>query len=254
RSASKARPNSGIFCGALDPIPGIHRYSLSDRKSGQKGRCMMAEIHDLRSALAYLKTRPGQLLETDTEADPDAEISGVYRYVGAGGTVMRPTKEGPAMLFNHVKGFDDARVAIGLLASRKRVADLLGLDAEHLGIEMAEKLKHTIAPEMVAPGTHIDCQEQVYRADDPDFDLRKLVPAPTNTPEDAGPYITMGLAMGTDPENGTSDVTIHRFCIEGRDTLAMFITPGSRHLGAFLWLTSPQQLHQWKETGSLSIS
>ena len=99
---------------------------------------------------------------------------------------------------------------------------------------MAEKLKHTIAPEMIEEGAHVDCQEQVYRADEPGFDLRKLVPAPTNTPEDAGPYITMGLAMGTDPENGTSDVTIHRFCIEGKDTLAMFITPGSRHLGAFL--------------------
>ena len=95
---------------------------------------------------------------------------------------------------------------------------------------MAEKLKHTIAPEMIEEGAHVDCQEQVYRADEPGFDLRKLVPAPTNTPEDAGPYITMGLAMGTDPENGTSDVTIHRFCIEGKDTLAMFITPGSRHL------------------------
>lgn len=195
---------------------------------------MMPDIHDLRSALDCLKDQPGQLLVTDTEADPDAEISGVYRYVGAGGTVMRPTKEGPAMLFNHVKGFDDSRVAIGLLASRKRVANLLGLDAEHLGIEMAEKLKHTIAPEMIEEGAHVDCQEQVYRADESGFDLRKLVPAPTNTPEDAGPYITMGLAMGTDPENGTSDVTIHRFCIEGKDTLAMFITPGSRHLGAFL--------------------
>ena len=87
---------------------------------------MMPDIHDLRRALDYHKDQPGQLLVTDTEADPDAEIWGVYRYVCAGGTVMRPTTEGPAMLFNHVKGFDDARVAIGLLASRKRVANLLG--------------------------------------------------------------------------------------------------------------------------------
>ena len=38
---------------------------------------------------------------------------------------MRPTKEGPAMVFNNVKGFDDAKVCIGMLASRKRVAALL---------------------------------------------------------------------------------------------------------------------------------
>ena len=38
----------------------------------------------------------GQYIETDVEVDPMAELAGVYRYVGAGGTVKRPTKEGPA--------------------------------------------------------------------------------------------------------------------------------------------------------------
>ena len=77
------------------------------------------------------------------------------------------------------------------------------------------------------------CQEMIYRAEDPDFDLRKLVPAPTNTPEDAGPYVTMGLCSGSDPETGDTDVTIHRLCIQSRDEMTMWITPGSRHLGAF---------------------
>ena len=190
-------------------------------------------VHDLRSALELLKGIPGQLVETDVEADPDAEISGVYRYVGAGGTVMRPTKEGPAMVFNNVKGFDDAKVVIGMLSSRKRVAALLGMEEKTLGIDMGKMLEKTIAPEMIAEGEHIACQEVVHKATDPDFDLFKLVPAPTNTPEDAGPYVTMGLVMGTDPENGTSDVTIHRLCIESKDELGMWITPGSRHLGAF---------------------
>lgn len=209
----------------------------------------MAEIHDLRSALEFLEGEQGQLLTTDTEVDPDAEVSGVYRYVGAGGTVMRPTKEGPAMLFNNVKGFPDAKVVIGMLASRKRVSQLIGMDEEHLGLEMGKKLQHTIPPVMIEEGKHIDCQEVVHKDTDPDFDLRTLVPAPTNTPEDAGPYITMGLCMGHDPENGTSDVTIHRLCIESKDELGMWITPGSRHLGAFF--------DRWKAEGKdmpISIS
>ena len=168
-----------------------------------------SQIHDLRSALDFLCEMPGQLLETDTQVDPDAEVSGVYRYVGAGGTVMRPTKEGPAMVFNNVKGFDDAKVCIGMLASRKRVAALLDLDED------------------------IDCREVVYKATDEGFDLRKIVPAPTNTPVDGGPYITMGLAYGTSPDGSQSDVTIHRFSCVDKDKLAMWITPGSRHLGAF---------------------
>lgn len=192
-----------------------------------------SQIHDLRSALDFLREMPGQLLETDTQVDPDAEVSGVYRHVGAGGTVMRPTKEGPAMVFNNVKGFDDVKVCIGMLASRKRVAALLDLDEEHLGLEIGKRFENLIAPEQIAEGAHVDCQEVVYKATDEGFDLRKIVPAPTNTPVDGGPYITMGLAYGTSPDGSQSDVTIHRFSCVDKDKLAMWITPGSRHLGAF---------------------
>ena len=95
---------------------------------------MRQDIYDLRSALEVLKNEPGQLVETDVPADPDAEISGVYRYVGAGGTVLRPTtQDGPAMVFNNVKGFPGAKVVIGMLASRKRVGLLLGTDYKRLG-------------------------------------------------------------------------------------------------------------------------
>ena len=135
-----------------------------------------SQIHDLRSALDFLREMPGQLLETDTQVDPDAEVSGVYRHVGAGGTVMRPTKEGPAMVFNNVKGFDDAKVCIGMLASRKRVAALLDLDEEHLGLEIGKRFENLIAPEQIAEGKHVDCQEVVYKATDEGFDLRKIVP------------------------------------------------------------------------------
>ena len=44
----------------------------------------MDKVYDLRSALAVLKEIPGQLIETDVEVDPAAELSGVYRFVGDG--------------------------------------------------------------------------------------------------------------------------------------------------------------------------
>lgn len=94
----------------------------------------MNQVNDLRSVLELLKTIPGQLVETDVEVDPAAELSGVYRYVGAGGTVQRPTKvNGPAMIFNNIKGFPDAKVAIGVLGSRNRVAALFNCKSEDLG-------------------------------------------------------------------------------------------------------------------------
>ncbi|WP_306601893.1 UbiD family decarboxylase [Geothrix sp. 21YS21S-2] len=188
-------------------------------------------VHDLRSALDLLQEHEGQLIQTDVEVDPNAELSGVYRYIGAGGTVMRPTKLGPAMIFNTIKGYPGHRVAIGLLADRKRVALLLGTTVDRLGALLCGALDKPIAPTVVKAGGAV-CQEVVHRATDPGFDLRTLVPAPTNTPEDAGPFITMGLCYGKDPENGQEDVTIHRLCVQGRDEISMMFVPG-RHLDAF---------------------
>ena len=191
----------------------------------------MTDINDLRSALAYLRTQPGQLIETDVEVDPAAELSGVYRHVGAGGTVARPTHvDGPAMVFNNVKGHPGARVAIGVLASRERVARLLGCRKEGLGRLLMESVAGPVPP-VVVDGP-VPAQEVVHLATDPDFDLFKLVPAPTNTPVDAGPYITLGMCYATHPDTGISDVTIHRMCIQSKDELSIFLQPGSRHIGA----------------------
>ncbi|MCC2876209.1 UbiD family decarboxylase [Lachnoclostridium pacaense] len=187
-------------------------------------------VNDLRSALELLKTMPGQYAETEVEVDPRAELSGVYRYVGAGGTVMRPTKEGPAMVFNRIKGHPDAKVAIGVLSSRTRVAALLGCRSGDLGKKLWECASHPIQP--VVTEEKAACQEVVHLANEPGFDLAKLVPAPTNTPDDAGPYITLGMCYASHPDTGASDVTIHRLCIQGKDELSIFFTPGARHIGA----------------------
>ena len=63
---------------------------------------MTAPIQDLRDAIALLQQHDNQYLETDHPVDPNAELAGVYRHIGAGGTVKRPTRIGPAMMFNNV--------------------------------------------------------------------------------------------------------------------------------------------------------
>lgn len=193
---------------------------------------MTKEVIDLRSALELLESIPGQMVHTDVEVDPSAELAGVYRYVGAGGAVARPTKTGPAMTFENVKGHPGAKVVIGLLASRKRVGYLLNSKPEKLGFMMRDAVKNAIAP-VVVDKAKAQCQEVVHLATDEGFDIRKLIPAPTNTPEDAGPYVTLGMCYASDVETGESDVTIHRLCLQSKDEISMFFTPGARHLGAF---------------------
>ena len=188
-------------------------------------------INDLRSALARLQAHPGQLLETDHPVNPNAQLAGVYRRIGAGGTVKRPTQLGPAMIFNTIEGYPHSRVLVGLMASRERVGLLLDSAPEKLAERMGEAVKHPIDPVMVE---HADapCQEIVFSAQDPDFDIRTLLPAPTNTTEDAGPFFCLGLVLGSDPELGHTDVTIHRLCVQDRDKLTIFFAP-DRHIDHF---------------------
>jgi len=187
-------------------------------------------ITDLRSALQRLADHPGQLIETDHPVDPNGELAGVYRRIGAGGTVMRPTRIGPAMMFNSVIGFPDVRVLVGLTASRERVGILFDSPPNRLTQRMAEAYRDAIAPVKFS-GDKAPCQQVVHRADEPGFDLRTILPAPTNTDRDAGPFFCLGLVLGSDPELGT-DVTIHRLCVQGRDEMSIFFAP-SRHIDAF---------------------
>ncbi len=189
------------------------------------------EINDLRSALKYLESQPGELIETDVEVDPDAELAGVYKHIGAGGTLKRPTRTGPAMLFKKIKGYPDTRILIGMLSSRIRVGKLLGIKPEQLGFALRKSVNNPVQPIIIAKNK-AKCQEVVHLSSDEGFDINKLVPAPTNTPLDAGPYITLGMCYASHPDTGVSDITIHRLCIQSKDELSIFFTPGIRHIGA----------------------
>ncbi len=187
---------------------------------------MKAEnVTDLRTALELLETVPGELVSTSMEVDPEAELAAVYRKVGAGVPVQPPAPAGPAMRFERVKGFDVPVVA-GVLGTRRRVALLLGAEPERAAFRLLEALEQPAAPVEVSDAP---CQEVVIRAP---LDLRRIVPAPTNTRLDAGPYITMGLLRAHDPETGAADVTIHRLCVQGPDRLSVYFAPG-RHIDVF---------------------
>jgi UbiD family decarboxylase len=186
------------------------------------------QITDLRSALRFLEATPGQLLRTDHPVDPFAELAGVYRHVGAGCPVEPPTKIGPAMLFQNIKGHPGARVVTGVMASRDRVGLLLNTPPRRLGFKMLEAVQHPIAP-VITPDRAPLCQQVVYKEN---IDILKTLPVPTNTPQDAGPYVMVGLMRATDPETGEHDVTFHRLCVQGPNKLSVLLGRG-HHIGVF---------------------
>ncbi len=138
-------------------------------------------VTDLRSALQFLVAIPGELVGTDVDVDPDAELSGVYRHVGAGDTCLRPTRKGPAMLFNKVKGFENFRIAIGILSTRQRVGRLLGCAPERRGFLLKDSVRNPIPPVVVGP-EKAQCQEIVHLASDPAIEIAACFEPPT-TPQ-----------------------------------------------------------------------
>ena len=63
-----------------------------------------SDINDLRSAIALLKQHDGQYIETDHIVDPNAELAGVYRHIGAGGTVTQATSKSTSVTLNKPSG------------------------------------------------------------------------------------------------------------------------------------------------------
>jgi UbiD family decarboxylase len=187
------------------------------------------KVCDLRTALQLLEETPRQLLRTDQPVDPNAELAGVYRHVGAGCPVAPPTKVGPAMLFQNIKGYPGARIVTGVMASRERCGLLLNTAPDRLGFKLLEAVDHPIKP-VLSKATIPPCQEVCYTGDQ--VDILKILPAPTNTTEDAGPFFTMGLLRASDPVTGEHDITIHRLCVQSKDTISVFFAPG-RHIDAF---------------------
>jgi UbiD family decarboxylase len=116
----------------------------------------------------------------------------------------------------------------GVLANRKRVALLLGVSSDRIPQALLTALQNPVHP-VAWSGPKVPCQEVIHH---PPVDIRKLLPMPTNTDLDAGPYFSMGLVRGEDPETGESDVTIHRLCVQGPDLMTAWFTPG-RHIDHF---------------------
>jgi len=184
-------------------------------------------VFDLRSAFDLLAKSPGHVATMGVEVDPKLEVAGIYRYVGAGTPAPPPARLGPAMIFENVRGYPGMRIAAGVLASRERTALLLGTTSERLPFVLTEALRQPIAPVVVAGPA--PCQEVIHREP---LDLMRILPIATNTPDDAGPFITMGLVRAEDPETGASDVTIHRMCALGGDRLSIYFVSG-RHIDIF---------------------
>ncbi len=109
--------------------------------------------------------------------------------------------------------------------------------AEAMGVPDAELLQRfRTAADHPLPWSEVDrdaapVQQVVHRFGERDGDIRTLLPIPTHSEHDDGPYITAGLVIARNPATGVQNVSINRIQVHGRDRLGILILP--RHLHAF---------------------
>ncbi|MFI7205964.1 UbiD family decarboxylase domain-containing protein [Micromonospora aurantiaca (nom. illeg.)] len=174
---------------------------------------------DLRHALATLDPLPGELVRVAEDLPARYGVSAHYaRWAGA--PAAPPTGPGPAVLFDRVRPAHGPTRAVlmGLYGTRRRAAGLLGLTPAELPHRLLDAVA---APRPPVPATD-PARWPRHRLP---LDLTAL-PVPVLTDEDAGPYLTLGAVLATDPDTGVRNLSVHRMCVQGPDTLTIWMVPG----------------------------
>ena len=175
-------------------------------------------FEDLRGYLSHLE-KQGQLLRVSDKVDAKFEI--------AAGIRKTSDIEGPALLFESVRGFPGWRVLGGLFATRKLVALGLGVPQDQMLERYLTLEDKRIPPEIVATGP---VKEIKWTGDQ--VDLAKL-PIVTHASKDCGPYVTIGVQVGKDPDTHIRNLSIHRMLVLGKDKLSLW-APADHHLGRMI--------------------
>ena len=110
------------------------------------------------------------------------------------------------------------------MSSRLWIAEAMGVEEKDLLNSFRAAADNPIPCNLV---DQAPCQEVIHK----EFDLRTLLPVPTHSEHDSGPYITAGLVIAKNPKTGVQNVSINRIQVNSKDRMAVLILP--RHLHAF---------------------
>jgi UbiD family decarboxylase len=157
-------------------------------------------------------------------ADPICEIGGITE-VAAG------LPDGPALLFDNIKGFARGfRIFTNATTHPQRAALALGLDPALRPLDALKawmEKRKTLKPHPPVTVTAAAFLEN--SATGADVDLAKL-PAPTWHRHDGGPFIGSGsIVIMRDPDGGWINASIYRVQVHGRDRVTVQFDHGGRH-------------------------
>jgi len=130
-----------------------------------------------------------------------------------------------AAYFPHPGGHS-VPVVSGFMSKRAWIAEALGVSEADLLARFRDAAARPVRCREVPPA-EAPCLQIAHR----DCDVRKVLPIPTHSEHDNGPYITAGVVIARNPVTGVQNVSINRIQVHSKDRLAMLILP--RHLMAY---------------------
>lgn len=175
-----------------------------------------APSHDERGLRGYLDRleRDGDLLTVTRPVDRRSEAPALIRAAMDAGKVIR---------FEQVGG-SEFPVVGSVLGSRRLLARALGTTPDALHAEFSARIAHPVPVRQV---TDAPVKEVVEHDPDP-----ATWPLLVHRADDAGPYVTAGVATARDPIGGRQNLSYNRMQLKGRDRFG-FSMLGTHDLARF---------------------
>ncbi|MDE4077876.1 UbiD family decarboxylase [Methanosphaera sp. Vir-13MRS] len=145
------------------------------------------------------------VIEITDEVSTDYEITSILK--------KHPTD---TLIFTNVKD-SDMNIISGICNTREKIANSINTTVDKITENI---IRATNNP---TPIYDIKDIEEVY-ANNEDADLSKI-PILKHYPKDKGKYITAGVVIAKDPDNGQVNASIHRMLVNGKDELGIRIVP-----------------------------
>jgi UbiD family decarboxylase len=148
--------------------------------------------------------------------------------IGAIRELVDKQKNGPALLFDQIKGYPKGyRLLVNSMGAMKRLALSLNISSDLTAMSFIEAIKDKqknlklIPPKFVKAGPIL---ENIYQGKD----INALIfPTPKWNELDGGRYIgTGGVDITRDPDEGWVNLGTYRVMVHDKDTLAFYISPG----------------------------
>ena len=182
-----------------------------------------AKARDLRQWLAHLEAT-GRLAVIREGVPLEHRLAAIAKRLDGTQAAYFPRPGGHA-------GLHDIPVVSGFVSRRAWIAEAMGVEQADLLAAFRDAVERPLPWSEVDAGAAA-CRQVVHRfGQDGQADLHALLPIPTHSEHDNGPYITAGLVIARNPVTGVQNVSINRIQVHGRDRMAILMLP--RHLLAF---------------------